>query len=73
MTSLSAIFQGFYHEYQCSLFIARDETITCVVNGPRRYSVDLLQGGLKVPCKLLFSSLRKIATRSHNSNKFCNE
>ena len=46
MTSLSAIFQGFYHEYQSSLFIARDEAITCVVNGARRYSVDLLQGGL---------------------------
>ena len=30
----------------CSLFIARGGTITCVVNGARRYLVDLPQGGL---------------------------
>ena len=40
----------------CSLFIVRGGTITCVVNGARRYSVDLSQGGLDVPCKLQFSS-----------------
>ena len=68
MTSSSAIFQGFYHECQCSLFIARGGAITCVVNGAQRYSVDLPQGGLKVPCKLLLSS-RKIATCSYNLNK----
>ena len=28
----------------CSLFIARGGTITCVVNGARRYSVDLPSG-----------------------------
>ena len=43
----------------CSLSIARGETITCVVNGPQRYLVDLPQGGLEVPCKLQFSSSRK--------------
>ena len=69
MMSSSAIFQGFYHECQCSLFITRGGAITCVVNGAQRYSLDLLQGGLKVPCKLLLSSLCKIATRSCNLNK----
>ena len=33
----------------CSLFIVRGGTITCVVNGARRYSADLPQGGLEVP------------------------
>ena len=43
----------------CSLFVARGETVTCVVNGARRYSVDLPQGGLEVPCILQFSSSHK--------------
>ena len=42
-----------------SLFIARGGAITCIVSGPRRYSADLSQGGLKVPCKLKFSSTCK--------------
>ena len=38
----------------CSVFIRRGGLITCVVDGPRRYSSDLPQGGLELPCKLLF-------------------
>ena len=71
MTSSLAIFQGFYHEYQCSLYIARGGAITIVVNGARRYLVDLRQREFKVLCKLLFSSSREIAPRSCNSNKLC--
>ena len=40
----------------CSVFIRRGGSITCIVDGPRRYSADLPQGGLELPCKLLFSS-----------------
>ena len=29
-------------------------TITCTVNGERRYSRDLTQGGLEIPCLLIF-------------------
>lgn len=39
-----------------SLFIQRGGTIQCTVTGGRRYSVDLIQGGLEVPCKLQFDS-----------------
>ncbi len=36
----------------CSLFIRRGGSITCRVVGSRRYSADLPQGGLEVPCTL---------------------
>jgi len=36
----------------CSIFIRRGGNIVCVVNGPRRYSADLPQGGLEIPCIL---------------------
>ena len=39
----------------CSLFISRNGMITCVVTGHLQYSVDLPQGGLDVPCHLIFS------------------
>ena len=29
------------------------------MTGPRRYSADLLQGGLEIPCKLIFSGIAK--------------
>ena len=35
-------------------FIRRGGSITCTVNGSRRYSADLPQGGLELPCKLMF-------------------
>ena len=38
---------------KCSLFIAKGAALTSAVNGARRYLVNLPQGGLKVPCKLL--------------------
>ena len=38
-----------------SLFLLRNGTIDCIITGPRRYSADLPQGRLEVPCKLLFN------------------
>ena len=38
----------------CSLFLDLRGTIDCKITGPRRHSSDLLQGGLEVPCKLIF-------------------
>ena len=38
-----------------SLFLFRNGTIDCIVIGARRYSADLPQGGLEVPCKLVFN------------------
>ena len=43
----------------CSLFIRRGGTIECIVTGTRRYSSDLPQGGLEIPCSLLFSGEKK--------------
>ena len=39
-----------------SIFIRRGGTISCRANGSRRYSSDLPQGGLEVPCILTFST-----------------
>ena len=43
----------------CSLFLRRGGTISCIVSGGRRYSADLPQGGLEIPCKLLFKGKAK--------------
>ena len=39
----------------CSLFLRRSGSIVCQVNGSRRYSNDLPQGGREIPCKLIFT------------------
>ena len=38
----------------CSLFLWRGGEISCIVTGTRRYSSDLEQGGLEIPCTLIF-------------------
>ena len=38
----------------CSLFLCRGGRITCSVTGQRRRSEDLPQGGLEIPCSLVF-------------------
>ena len=43
----------------CSIFIRRGGKIACQVTGRRRYSSDLPQGGLEVPCKLTFYTRNK--------------
>ena len=40
----------------CSLFLRRGGSITCSVTGRKRYSTDLTQGGLEIPCLLLFKA-----------------
>jgi len=42
-----------------SLFIRRGGNITCEITGRRRYSRDLVQGGMEVPCKLVLRSTHK--------------
>ena len=50
----------------CSSFLRRGGEIHCTVTGSRRYSRDLPQGGLKVPCTLSFmddnKELKKLKT-----------
>lgn len=38
----------------CSIFLRKGGTMTCTVNGERKYSMDLTQGGLEIPCLLIF-------------------
>ena len=38
----------------CQLFLSRGGSITCIVTGIRKYSDDLPQGDLEVPCQLTF-------------------
>ena len=39
----------------CDLFLSRGGSLSCVITGARQYSSDLAQGGLEVPCKLIFN------------------
>ena len=39
----------------CSLYLLRGGSINCKVTGSRRYSSDLPQGGLELPCHLIFT------------------
>ena len=43
----------------CTLFIRRGGAIHCRVTGRRRYSSDLLQGGLEISCYLSFEGEAK--------------
>ena len=52
----------------CSLFLWRSGSITCTVTGHRRYSANLPQGGLEVPCSLLFK--RNLQAKEDLENKF---
>ena len=38
----------------CSIFLRKGGIITCTVNAEKRYSRDLSQGGLEIPCLLTF-------------------
>ena len=43
----------------CLLFLRKNSTILCKVTGNRRYSGDLPQGGLEIPCMLKFQGSTK--------------
>ena len=47
----------------CSLFIRRSGEIACQVTGSKKYSTDLPQGGLEIPCKLIFKGEKKLVSK----------
>ena len=47
----------------CSLFLRRGGNIMCTVVGVKRYSSDLVQGGLEIPCSLVFTGKAKEITK----------
>ena len=42
-----------------SLFMKRNGVIKCKVTGTQRYSIDLQQGGMEIPCLLTFEGKEK--------------
>ena len=40
----------------CYIFLCRGGTISCRVTGHRRYSANLAQGGMEIPCILTFQT-----------------
>ena len=52
----------------CSLFLRRCGSIRCKVTGSRRYSSDLPQGGLEIPCSLLFKANVKETTKTEEGS-----
>ena len=55
----------------CAIFIRRGGCITCRVTERRRYSADLVQGGMEIPCKLTFSTASE--TEYMKTRKLVNE
>ena len=57
----------------CTLFLRRGGTKHCIIMGGRRYSRDLPQGGVKIPCKLLFQGkpkeIKKVVKLSRNGKR----
>ena len=47
----------------CSLFLRKGGMISCKITGSRRYSSDLIQGGLEVPCILLFEGAKSLVEK----------
>ena len=54
----------------CSLFLRRSGRIWCEVIGRRRYSHDLIQGGLEVPCMIHFEGQHKDILKLEKIVKF---
>ena len=56
----------------CLVFLRSHGTITCTVTGNRRYSSDLPQGGMEIPCSLRFTGdeswLKKLSNLFSSKN-----
>ena len=58
----------------CHLFLSRGRSITCsTVTGIRKYSDDLLQGSLEVPCQLTFRGDEPAVEKVKNASNICSE
>ena len=56
-----------------SIFLRSGSVVRCLVTGARTYSADLPQGGLEVPCTLIFdgkglNKLKKLLQRKGNNS-----
>ena len=48
----------------CSVYLRRGGSIICRVTGSRRYSEDQIQGGLEIPCVLIFEGGAMLTTKA---------
>ena len=55
----------------CSLFLQRGGTIACSVTDSKRYSSDLSQGGLEIPCILKFEGENLLVGKAQKLGKKC--
>ena len=58
--------------FLCSVFIRRGGEIHCIVTGDCCYSHGLLQGGMEVPSKLVFSGAEKDLNKVPTYLEECN-
>ena len=49
-----------YYSCICNLLLRKGGSLSCSITGNRRYSSDLPQGGLELPCSYRFSGSRKL-------------
>ena len=49
-----------------SYFLEENSTLTCQVTGARHYSINLPQGGLEIPCKLIFYGESRLIVEVQN-------
>ena len=57
----------------CSMFLQLGDTITCTVAGNRRYSWDLIQGGMEILCILILKGKGGIVDRAKKLLQFCQQ
>ena len=58
--------------FLCSIFIRRGGVIRSLITGDRRYSHDLPQGGMEVPCRFVFSGVEKDLNKVKMHLEDCN-
>ena len=47
----------------CNVFLLGGGVITCIITGNHQYSLDHPQGGLDVPCQLVFKGTKNMLTK----------
>ena len=57
----------------CLLFLRMGGAISCTVTGPKRYSADLIQGGLEIPCRLMLSASKELVDKAKKLLALCEQ
>lgn len=57
----------------CTMFLQLGGIIACRVTGNRRYSQDLIQGGMEIPCILVLKGKERIVDKAKKLLQFCQQ